>query len=239
MKYFPLVVFLLLVLFGAVIFFNIVQNQFENHQNPYFENPLQKNTSLNITSAIYLDYRFYDSIFEVIVFFVAAFGVNMVLEKLPMSYQNESINRIVIHSEEVDLRMETSGTFIFLLAFIFSIYIVFTGHIGPGGGFVGGVVAGSGLLVLSGSKDLKQIEDNLNRLKIHTIEKFIMLFLPLSGLIGLIFSNAGFSNFFPQVLEGSFFSGGNAILLNFLIGFKVFSGTWTILYHFVRHRGGI
>ncbi len=239
MKYIPFLVFLLLLLFGAVVYFNILNNDFEKYENPYFDDPLEKNTSLNLISAIYLDFRFYDTIFEVFVFFVAAFGINMVLEKLPGSDEVKPSKMVTVNSESVDLRMEISGSFIFILSLILSIYIIFTGHIGPGGGFVGGVVAGTGLLVLSGSKDLKKIEDNLKKIQIHQIEKFIMLFIPVSGIIGLLLSDAGFSNFFPQRTPGTFLSGGNALLLNFLIGFKVFSGTWTILYNFVRHRGVI
>jgi multicomponent Na+:H+ antiporter subunit B len=227
------------LLFGVVVFLYISNNDLEKYDNPYLENPLESNTSMNLISAIYLDYRFYDTIFEVIVFFVAAFCVNMVLEKLPDSKKTKPSQLISIHSEEVDLRMEIAGSFIFTLSVIFSIYIVFSGHIGPGGGFVGGVVAGTGLLVLSGSKDLNRIEENLNSLHIHEIEQSIMFFIPISGIVGLLLSNAGFSNFLPQTTPGTFFSGGNALLFNFLIGFKVFSGTWTILYHFVRHRGVI
>ena len=237
MKWTSILVLILFIFFGAVVFFYISYNDFEKYDNPYLDNPLETNTSMNLISAIYLDYRFFDTIFEVIVFFVAAFGVNMVLEKLPDSKLRKPSKMIAIHSEEVDLRMEISGSFIFTLSLIFSVYIVFSGHIGPGGGFVGGVVAGTGLLVLSGSKDLKRIEDNLNSMHIHEIEQSIMFFIPISGIIGLLFSNASFSNFFPQAAPGTFFSGGNALLFNFLIGFKVFSGTWTILYNFVRHRG--
>lgn len=239
MKFVSLLVLVLLLLFGVVVFLYISNNDLEKYDNPYLENPLESNTSMNLISAIYLDYRFYDTIFEVIVFFVAAFGVNMVLEKLPDSKKTKPSKLISIHSEEVDLRMEIAGSFIFTLSVIFSIYIVFSGHIGPGGGFVGGVVAGTGLLVLSGSKDLNRIEENLNSLHIHEIEQSIMFFIPISGIVGLLLSNAGFSNFLPQTTPGTFFSGGNALLFNFLIGFKVFSGTWTILYHFVRHRGVI
>lgn len=239
MKILPVLVLTLLILFGSIVFFYILNNDFEKSENPYLNNPLQSNTSMNLISAIYLDFRFYDTIFEVIVFFVAAFGVNMVLERLPESKKTAPSKMKTVNTEEVDLRMEVSGSFIFTLSLIFSIYIIFSGHIGPGGGFVGGVVAGTGLLVLSGSKDLKRIEENLNSMHIHQIEQTIMFFIPLSGIIGLLISNTGFSNFFPQATPGTFFSGGNALLFNFLIGFKVFSGTWTILYNFVRHRGVI
>jgi len=239
MKLIPVMVLILLLVFGGVVFFYLSNSDFEKYDNPYLLNPLESNTSQNLISAIYLDYRFYDTIFEVIVFFVAAFGVNMVLERLPDSNKIKPSKMISIHSEAVDLRMEISGSFIFTLSLILSIYIVFSGHIGPGGGFVGGVVAGTGLLVLSGSKDLNRIETNLNNMHIHEIEQSIMFFIPISGIIGLLMGNSGFSNFFPQAEPGTFLSGGNALLFNFLIGFKVFSGTWTILYNFVRHRGVI
>lgn len=243
MKYMPFVMLVLLVLFGTALFFNVSNSINTTHldrkENPYLDQPLEKNTSLNLISSIYLDFRFYDTIFEVIVFFVAAFGVNVILEKLPVSKRTRPSIMIDTESEQINLRMPASGTFIFILAFSLSVYIVFTGHVAPGGGFVAGVVAGTGLLVLSGSKDLYKIEKKMNMIKVHDIEKFIMLFIPATGIVGIIFANSAFANFLPSGQPGRFFSGGNAMLLNILIGFKVFSGTWTILYNFVKHRGVI
>jgi multicomponent Na+:H+ antiporter subunit B len=137
------------------------------------------------------------------------------------------------------MRMPISGNIIFFLSFLFSVYIMVTGHLGPGGGFVGGVIAGTGLLVMSGNRDIEAMESGLKKMGIHLLEKLIMFFIPISGIIGIILSNQGLKNFLPVGEPGSLFSGGNALLFNFLIGFKVFVGTWTILYNFVRHRGSI
>jgi len=228
----------LLIFLGMGILINIGTTEPVENGQSYFEDVLEKNGSLNVVTAIYLDYRLYDSLFEVIVFFVAAFGVSMVLDKLPKKRTDDAVVPDYEY-EAVDMRMSVSGNIIFSLSLLFSIYIMITGHLGPGGGFVGGVIGGTGLLVMSGNRDIEVMETGLKKLGIHFIEKIIMFFIPVSGIIGLVLYDQGLKNFMPVGEPGSLFSGGNALLFNLLIGFKVFAGTWTILYHFVRHRGSI
>lgn len=243
MKFKQFLMLVLLIVFGIALFLNVSNSlntiQTDENKNPYLDKPLEKNTSLNLISSIYLDFRFYDTIFEVLVFFVAAFGINVILEKLPVSKRTRPSTMVDTEAEHINLRMPASGSFIFILAFSLSVYIVFTGHVAPGGGFVGGVVAGTGLLVLSGSRDLYKIEMKMDMIKVHDMEKIIMLLIPATGIAGIIIDNSAFSNFLPLGEPGRLFSGGTAMLLNAFIGFKVFSGTWTILYNFVKHRGVI
>ncbi|HPR95574.1 MAG TPA: MnhB domain-containing protein [Thermotogota bacterium] len=238
MKLNQIIVLFILVFFGITIIINIGSTQFPVNEVSYLDDVLESNGSLNVVTAIYLDYRLYDSLFEVIVFFIAAFGVSMVLNKLPKSTL-ESQEEIDYEYDAVDMRMSISGNIIFFLSLLFSIYIMITGHLGPGGGFVGGVIAGTGLLVISGNRDVEEIETELKKMRIHLIEKIVMFFIPASGFLGLIFYHQGLKNFLPAGVPGTLFSGGNALLFNLLIGFKVFVGTWTILYNFVRHRGSI
>lgn len=201
--------------------------------NNYAQTVLADNGSMNMVSAIYLDYRMYDTIFEITVFFIAAFGVSYILSKIPSTIEKTDgeINKAEL------VQNGTSVNLIFLLSTIFAIYIMITGHLGPGGGFVGGVIGGTGILVLSGNKDLNQIENDFEKMRIHGIEKYVLISIPIIGLTTLLFTSEALLNFLPVGTPGSLFSGGTAMILNFLIGFKVFAGTWTIFYHFVSHRG--
>jgi multicomponent Na+:H+ antiporter subunit B len=238
MKFNQIIVLCILIFLGITVIININSTQKFDNTASFFDDVLEKNGSLNVVTAIYLDYRLYDSLFEVIVFFVAAFGVSMVLDKLPRN-NTGSDEEIDYEYDVVDMRMSISGNIIFFMSLLFSIYIMITGHLGPGGGFVGGVIAGTGLLVISGTRDVEAMENGLKKMGIHLIEKIIMFFIPISGIVGIILNRQGLQNFLPPGEPGTLISGGNALLFNLLIGFKVFAGTWTILYNFVRHRGSI
>src|SRR6056297_3285451 len=154
------IVLITLLVFAAVVFLNLDQNRLTTERPDYITNLITENGSLNAVGAVYLDYRFYDTLFEVTVFFVAAFGVVMILKRIPATVSEEHKNNIDynLNGEAVVFRMKTAGTLIFFLSQIFAIYIILTGHLGPGGGFVGGVVAGTGALVLSGTRDIEGIE---------------------------------------------------------------------------------
>ena len=246
-----IVVLVFLLVFAAGIYLNLNESKLTADRPDYITNLITENGSLNAVGAVYLDYRFYDTLFEVTVFFVAAFGVVMILKRIPATVSEEHKNNIDynLNGEAVDFRMKTAGTLIFFLSQVFAIYIILTGHLGPGGGFVGGVVAGTGVLVLSGTRDIEGIERGFLDLGIPVFEKVIMLTLPLYGLIGLFVFDAALSNF--HLLEhmgiedsrlwgigrGELISGGTALFLNMAIGIKVFAGSWAILYHFVKHRG--
>jgi len=232
-KLFNYSVIIILIFITVLLILEINTIPLNNIPEKYSTSVLKDNGSLNMVSAIYLDYRMYDTIFEITVFFIAAFGVSTILSNIPSTKQKSANIKI---SKDL-LQNNVSVNLIFLLSTIFAVYIMITGHLGPGGGFVGGVIGGTGILILSGNKDLYQIEKDFEKMKIHNIEKYVLIAVPILGIMTLFFTGNSLVNFLPQGNPGSIFSGGTAIILNFLIGFKVFAGTWTIFYHFVNHRG--
>ncbi|HPE69052.1 MAG TPA: MnhB domain-containing protein [Thermotogota bacterium] len=200
---------------------------------PDYVSALQReNGSLNPVSAIYLDYRFYDTLFEICVFFTASFGVSLVLSRFSTEQANDQ-------EENPEEFSPVAPLFFFGATQVFSLFLVLTGHLSPGGGFVAGVVGGTGVLILSGNKPFHVLETELHRLKLHWIEQCVMLAIPILGIVSFFSKGVVLGNLFPTGNPGDLFSGGNALLLNALIGFKVFTGTWTIFFHFVRHRGMI
>ncbi len=94
----------------------------------------------NLVSAIYLNYRLYDTLFEILVFSTAVLGVRFYLAK--RGRREEEVTRI---PESQVIR--TSADLLFPPILLLGIYLVLFGHISPGGGFSGGTVAGTGLLL--------------------------------------------------------------------------------------------
>ena len=93
----------------------------------------------NLVSAIYLGARLYDTLFELLVFTVAVIGVRFYLSQRPSTAHSSPIPESHV--------VQASAQILFPLIVVLGMYLAFFGHLSPGGGFSGGVVAASGLLL--------------------------------------------------------------------------------------------
>jgi len=189
----------------------------------------RENGSQNMVSSIVLDFRLFDTFFEVLVFTIAIIGVSFYMEKLP-EYKGEDT---IVSSPVIQIMTPI----LFQIIVMISLYIALTGHLGPGGGFAAGVMMGTGLIGVSFVKPMDEIEDIFKKSKIEKFKILSPLFIIIYGIMGVLWGDTFFANFPFTGKNGELLSGGSAILLNFVIGFEVFAGTWTILYKFIKHRG--
>ncbi|MFP4286143.1 MAG: MnhB domain-containing protein [Candidatus Izemoplasmataceae bacterium] len=122
---------------------------------------------------------------------------------------------------------------------VYGVFIILHGHISPGGGFSGGSIIGTSLvlytLVFGIEKSYKKFS--------HRVSEFaesggILLYLFL-GILGIIFAGSFLTNIeagFPKGEAGSLFSGGMIPLLMIGIGIKVAS-TFITLFHILIEEG--
>ncbi|MDF1567015.1 MAG: MnhB domain-containing protein [Spirochaetaceae bacterium] len=133
-------------------------------------------------------------------------------------------------TEILDLISRKLAPFMFLFGF----YLLFYGRLSPGGGFQGGVVISSGVILLSMSQGVAAAEELFPAKSLALVE-FLMFFLLLCvGVVGMIFGVGFLGN--PAVLarepvlpRASFIT-----MLNFLIGIKVGAGISLICIHLFR-----
>jgi multicomponent Na+:H+ antiporter subunit B len=164
-----------------------------------------------------------------LVFTIAVIGVSFYMEKLP-EYKGKDT---ILDSPVIQIMTPI----LFQIIVLISLYIALTGHLGPGGGFAAGVIMGTGLIGVSFVKPMDEIENIFKKSKIEKFKILSPLLIIIYGVLGQIWGGAYFANFPFTGEVGELLSGGSAILLNFIIGFEVFAGTWTILYKFIKHRG--
>jgi len=192
---------------------------------------LAENGSINMVSAIVLDYRIYDTFFEILVFTVVIIGISEFIEKIPtVSIQEQQI----IYDTPI---IKVITPIIFQIIVLISLYIAITGHIAPGGGFAAGTILGTGFLAVSLVRPTDEIENLFVKSRIEKLKMLVPLAIILYGLLGYVWGDEVFSNFHLNGSPGELASGGSAILINFLIYFEVFGGSWTILYRFLKHKG--
>lgn len=135
------------------------------------------------------------------------------------------------------LIVKTVSRMIFPFLLLFGIYIVIHGHLTPGGGFPGGVVIASSIVMLLLAYGFKGAEEKFNAIQAELSESLGALILVGMGLVGLMIGVNFFSEIFPLGTLGNLFSGGNLPILNIGVGIKVGAGLVTIFYAMLGMRG--
>ncbi|MDP8322288.1 MAG: MnhB domain-containing protein [Candidatus Stygibacter australis] len=128
--------------------------------------------------------------------------------------------------------------FIAPIIFLFGIYIVFYGHLTPGGGFAGGVIMASAFIlqILANGEILDKLrkeESGLEFLESGAILGFIII----AGF-GLILSSSFvfFSNFINKGVIGKLLSAGMIPLENIIVGTEVCAAITTIFIALVVYK---
>jgi len=171
----------------------------------------------NVVTGILLNYRAFDTLGEVAVLFMAAAGIGLILggrADARGALLAREPNATVSSSEIV----QSGAALLFPLIAIFGAYIIMNGHLSAGGGFQGGAVLASGVMLLL----LARPSYPLNVGILGTTESLAGVLLVVAGIAGLIFSG-GFldSRVLPLGEFGSFFSAGAIPVLSVLLGIKV------------------
>ncbi len=127
--------------------------------------------------------------------------------------------------------------------FLFGLYLVSFGDVSPGGGFQGGVVIASGiiLLVMTKSVDTTETLFPVNRLSLTETLAFLLLLT--AGGLGMLLAGGFLADFISgptrklAIPEGPILPRVRFIfLLNVLIGVKVGAGVSLICLHLFREE---
>jgi multicomponent Na+:H+ antiporter subunit B len=170
----------------------------------------------NIITGILLTYRGFDTLGEVAVLFMVAAGVGLVLSK--NTRRGEAVPAdagAVIPSTEL---VRNGAAVLFPLISIFAAYIIMNGHISAGGGFQGGAIIASAVMLLLLANPEYVVDHDF----LGITESLAGVLYVLAGIAGLIFAG-GFldSRMLPLGQFGAFFSAGAIPVISVLLGVKV------------------
>lgn len=222
--------YILLLLVFILTMFIMVATDLERLYNSfgrqYFENNgFFETGSRNLVTAIYLDYRLIDSIFEAGILLIAVAGI-IWISKHDLSEKN--VEFMIDRFKTPDLFI-TFSRIVYPLMLLFGFYVIINGHVSPGGGFQGGAIVATGILILYYINSDR--ETNIKQ--IVTIEKLVYFLIILVASLSLFTKGVPFTNFIP-ISRGTEIQSLYLIVLNVLIGFKVALGLWTIFTAFLR-----
>lgn len=178
----------------------------------YAENTAQEVGAANMVTAIIVTYRGLDTLGEVTVLFLTATIVGLVLT---LGGQSRTAKHPLPPVGEL---LTTGSRYLSPFIMLLGVYVFVNGHLTPGGGFQGGAIIASGVLLLLLADPLKQFSHRL----IATVESTSGLLYLALGVLGLILAGGFLDNrFLPMGELGELFSAGAIPLIYSLIGLKV------------------
>ncbi|MFO8062991.1 MAG: MnhB domain-containing protein [bacterium] len=177
----------------------------------------------NIVTSVVTQYRGYDTIGEITILFLAVTGIYLLISTMGL----KSTGKLLEPAGNI---VKSASIILFPVIMIFGIYIIVNGHLSPGGGFQGGAVIGSGMLLLFLSDRRREVSSGLS----HAVESMAVIIILLIGLIGIYTANIFLINLMGTGMFGSIISGGIIPLLYSLIGIKVTVEFFHLTEHILR-----
>ena len=179
----------------------------------------------NIVTAIVADYRSFDTLGEITVLFVSSLGVALLLASTDKKRLNLGFRP--------NFMLRVGSRALFGIILMTGVFITIHGHLTPGGGFPGGTMIASSVLLL-------YLADDSFRAKISgfkTLESIAGSLYVIIGLVGLFVFDAFLFNFLPNGVIGTLFSAGIVPIVYVLIGLKVGSEISGIIDNFLTEEG--
>ena len=178
----------------------------------------------NIVTAIVVGYRGLDTLGEGTGLFIGAFGVALV-------FGSEKQKRLNLEFKP-NFMLRVGSRVLFSVILVVSLYIISHGHLTPGGGFPGGAVIASAMLLLYLADD--QFRSNIKGFKV--LEGLAGSLFVVIGLLGLILATYFLQNFLPSGTVGDLLSAGIIPIIYILIGLKVGSEIAGIVDNFLTEE---
>lgn len=163
----------------------------------------------NAVTTVVVYFRGFDTLGEIAVLFIASLGVGVMLG------QNSQCEI----KAQSNFMLQTASKLLFPLIVLYGVYVMVYGHLSPGGGFQGGVIIASAVLLLLISDKTFEVPHSITLI----LETFAGVSYVLIGLIGLFTLDVFLGNFLPHDISnmGLLLSGGIIPIIYIIVGIKV------------------
>ncbi len=176
----------------------------------YIQNGPTEVGAANIVTAVVVTYRGLDTLGEVTILFAAATVIGLLLS---MNKRHHEVRR------EASELLKTASNFLFPLITLFGVYVFMNGHLTPGGGFQGGAIIASGVVLTLLAYPHKKIGHTV----LSVIESISGVTYVALGALGVVIASGGFldNRLLPLGEYGALFSAGLIPVIYSFIGLKV------------------
>ena len=209
----------------------------------YIEKGMEETGAVNIVAGMILDYRAFDTLGESTVLFIAACAV---LTLLRIDHNKSGVPTEELIAAEADDRhyepkddviLQRSAALLVPVILLFGIYIIFNGHLSPGGGFSGGAIIGAGMILYLNAFGFKATGKIMN-FRVFTVITFCaLMFYGLAKTYSFFTGANHLHSIISPGIPGNIFSAGLILPLNIAVGMVV-ACTMYAFYALFR-KGGL
>jgi multicomponent Na+:H+ antiporter subunit B len=189
----------------------------------------------DVVTAVNFDYRGFDTLGEEFIFFAAVVGVVLILreqrDERPGHIEDFATGRAVPPTSDA---VRVLGLGLTPLSILFGIDVVTHGQLTPGGGFQGGVVLATAVLLVYLAGEYEDLHGLYQETALEQAEAFGGAAYVTLGLLGLMTGSAFMQNVLPLGRTGSVFSAGTVPLINVAVGIEIGAGFVALLTNFLH-----
>jgi multicomponent Na+:H+ antiporter subunit B len=196
----------------------------DSSQNPtlneivdkYIQDGINDTGAINFVTGMILDYRAFDTLGESFVLFTA---VNCVLIML-QGYKDKK-EKEEIYQTSKDKIVKYSCSFIIPVILLFGAYVILNGSISPGGGFSGGAIMGSGLILYALAFGFEKSGLFFKQKTFKVISSCSLLTYCACKTYSFYTGYNEIESIVPNGIPGAILSGGIIFILNVCVGLVV------------------
>ena len=192
----------------------------------YIEDGLSETGAVNIVGGMILDYRAFDTLGESHVLFVAVCAVIMLLKVRLDKDGRPTKEKLDAEADDRryephhDIILQKISNVIVPCVMLFGIYVVLNGHLSAGGGFSGGAIIGSGLILYANAHGLTKASKHrlFSYGTYRTVTCVALAFYSLSKGYSFFTGANGLPSGIPLGTPGAILSAGLILPLNIAVG---------------------
>lgn len=207
----------------------------------YISRGLQETGAINMVTGMILDYRAFDTFGESCVLFIASCCV-MILLRIDKSSDSEAQKKRMaeandrLYEPKNDIILQKVACVLVPLILIFGIYIILNGHLSPGGGFSGGAVTGSGLILYLNAFGFEKTSKFFTEKTFRCITLGALSFYCIAKSYSFFTGANHLASGIPLGTPGAILSSGLILPLNICVGLVV-ACTMYAFYSLFRKGG--
>lgn len=192
----------------------------------------------NVVAAVAYDYRGMDTLIEESMLFAAVTGITLLLramrseaEEQENSDEEQSPDREVPATSDA---VRALGLLFAAFTAVFGMYMILHSSVSPGGGFQGGVIVASALLLIYVAGNYDALKRIIPKESLDPAEALGVIGFAGVGLAGLAAAGSYLTNVLPLGTAGDLLSAGTIPLINVGIGLSVGAGLVLLLMDFIE-----
>ena len=205
----------------------------------YIEQGLSETGAVNIVAGMILDYRAFDTFGESCVLFAATCCVLILLrvDKDEPAFSRAALDMNDRHFEpHNDTILQWSAKILVPIIIMFGIYVVLNGHISPGGGFSGGAIIGSGLILYLTAFGFEKTGRFMNDKVVKILTVSALTFYCVAKSYSFFTGANELYSIISPGTPGRILSAGLIVYLNICVGIVVACTMYTFYAMFRRGR---